>query len=95
MIDANCLLRLVHNDFHDATGIFALFDGLEVTNMDETFEVGEVSDNAEPVTTPTTNGTGKKVAFASTAVNGAIPTEVNGATVESASVQLPRPLVLN
>jgi methylenetetrahydrofolate reductase (NADPH) len=31
----NLLIDIVHNDFHSTHGIFRLFDGLEVKNMDD------------------------------------------------------------
>ena len=44
---------LVHNDFHSTHGIFRLFDGLEVKNMDDPSAVTEsvingISANGKP-----------------------------------------------
>jgi len=56
----------VHNDFHDSHGIFSLFDGLEVPDLDETLEISESLEEEEEEEThaisnekPTTNGTSK------------------------------------
>lgn len=37
----NLLIDIVHNDFHSAHGIFSLFEGLEVNNMDDPAAVTE------------------------------------------------------
>src|ERR1700693_1392237 len=34
---------LVHNDFHQARGLFPLFDDLEVADLDKPVEVGETN----------------------------------------------------
>jgi methylenetetrahydrofolate reductase (NADPH) len=54
-------LILVHNDFHKSHGLFPLFDGLTVKNLDEPFEISESGDVdgvrfIEPETLPLTNG---------------------------------------
>ncbi len=44
--ESDLLIDTVHNDFHSTNGIFRLFDGLEVKNMDD----------PAAVTEPITNG---------------------------------------
>lgn len=48
------LVNIVHNDFHQSHGLFPLFDGLEVEDLDKEFEV--VSTNGEHLGTNGVNG---------------------------------------
>ena len=38
---------LVHNDFHQTHGLFSLFDGLVVEDLDKPFEVSHTNGTAE------------------------------------------------
>jgi methylenetetrahydrofolate reductase (NADPH) len=40
-------LYLVHNDFHQTHGLFSLFDGLVVEDLDKPFEVPHTNGTAE------------------------------------------------
>lgn len=46
---------LVHNDFHQAHGLFPLFDDLEVEDLDKPVEVGKTNGTVE------TNGVDAKL----------------------------------
>ncbi|KAJ9635829.1 methylenetetrahydrofolate reductase (NAD(P)H) met13 [Coniosporium apollinis] len=58
LMDNWYLVNIVHNDFHEQHGIFPLFEGLEVKDMEKPLHVnGEVATNGDaPESKPTTNG---------------------------------------
>ncbi|KAF8427584.1 methylenetetrahydrofolate reductase 1 [Terfezia claveryi] len=87
------LVNIVHNDFHDSHGIFSLFDGLEVPDLDQTIEISEsLEEKGEAHTIPnekpatTTNGTTK--ALLAEATNGVPATA-------APAVETPQPKVVN
>ncbi|CAL3965218.1 unnamed protein product [Diplocarpon coronariae] len=58
LMDTWYLVNIVHNDFHQTHGLFPLFDGLEVENIDAPFEALPETNGTVPVSKPlvATNG---------------------------------------
>ncbi|KAF7863183.1 hypothetical protein EAF04_007266 [Stromatinia cepivora] len=61
IMDSWYLVNIVHNDFHKSHGLFPLFDGLTVKNLEEPFKTSENGDVdgvrfIEPQSVPLTNG---------------------------------------
>jgi len=85
VVDTWYLLNIVHNDFHATRGIFPIFDGLSVKDMEKPL----YSLNSELSTTndhETTNGTDVNGADVSKGANGISSTFPEYSTKESANI---------
>lgn len=86
------------NDFHDSEGLYSIFDGLEVPELDQTIEVCEsIEELAISDEKPKTNGVTKVLDEITNGVAKLLGVEATNGVPASpaASVQTSRPEIAN